>query len=61
MWVCLILIMCITFCYNVICVSNDVCGCLCVQYKYNIILRWVQVIPDVTHLELHIFLTIDFN
>ena len=24
-----------TFCYNVICVNNDVCGSLCVQYKYN--------------------------
>ena len=35
---CLILIVCITFCYNVICVNNDVCGYLCVQYKYNITL-----------------------
>ena len=26
----------ITFCYNVICVNYNVCGCLCVQYKYNI-------------------------
>ena len=24
------------FCYNTICVNYNVCGCLCVQYKYNI-------------------------
>ena len=35
---CLILIVYITFCYNVICVNYDVYGCLCVQYKYNITL-----------------------
>ena len=28
--------MCISFCYNVICVNYDMYGCLCVQYKYNI-------------------------
>ena len=31
----LILILCITFCYNVICVNNNVCGGLCVPYKYK--------------------------
>ena len=31
----LILILCITFCYNVICVNNNVCGSLCVPYKYK--------------------------
>ena len=38
MWVFLILLVCITFCYNTICVNNDVIGCLCVPYKYNITL-----------------------
>ena len=32
--VCLILIVCITFCYNVICVNYNLCGRLCVQYKF---------------------------
>ena len=31
MCACLILIVCLTFCYNVICMNNDMCGCLCVQ------------------------------
>ena len=35
---CLILIVYITFCYNVICVNYDVCGYLYVQYEYNITL-----------------------
>ena len=26
------------FCYNVICVNCDVCGCVHVQYEYNITL-----------------------
>ena len=30
-WVCLILIVYVTFCYNIICVNYDVCGFLCVQ------------------------------
>ena len=34
--VCLILIVCITFCYNAICVNYNVYGRLCAQYKYNI-------------------------
>ena len=31
----LILILCITFSYKVICVNNNVCGSLCVTYKYK--------------------------
>ena len=30
-----ILIVCIIFCYNVICINNNVCESLCVQYKNN--------------------------
>ena len=29
MWVFLILLVCITFCYNTICVNTDMIGCLC--------------------------------
>ena len=35
MCVCQILIVCINFCYNVICVNNDMWGSLCVQYEYK--------------------------
>ena len=35
MSVCNIDCVCIIFCYNVICVNNNVCGSLCVQYKNN--------------------------
>ena len=31
----LILILCITFRYNVICENNNACGSLCVSYKYK--------------------------